>query len=230
MPHRPDRSGTRLPVKARTILVTTRDKIFKPAQAGSSGFTACSGSVQLGVLGIAGGDLFHIVVHLVIGEARQGQPVLRVFFLLEQGIHGAPPAVVGCGGRGESRRCFTGSVALHGFKFGEGLEAIFAEKTASFFVVRLDGLFTMPHIPVVAVAVVVIAAAVFTGERGRRPIEALGCVFLHNFGKGDVILIGELFPDLLFIFRILRLVSFLPAPVEPVRHYIRYFRKRGGRI
>ena len=106
---------------------------------------------------------------------------------------------------------FTGSVALHGFKFGEGLEAIFAEKTASFFVVRLDG----PHIPVVAVAVVVIAAAVFTGERGRRPIEALGCVFLHNFGKGDVILIGELFPDLLFIFRILRLVSFLPTPVEP---------------
>ena len=110
---------------------------------------------------------------------------------------------------------FTGSVALHGFKFGEGLEAIFAEKTASFFVVRLDGLFTMPHIPVVAVAVVVIAAAVFTGEGGRRPIEALGCVFLHNFGKGDVILIGELFPDLLFIFRILRLVSFLPTPVEP---------------
>lgn len=64
---------------------------------------------------------------------------------------------------------FTGSVALHGFKFGEGLEAIFAEKTASFFVVRLDGLFTMPHIPVVAVAVVVIAAAVFTanGEEGQ---------------------------------------------------------------
>ena len=61
----------------------------------------------------------------------------------------------------------------------------------------------------------VIAAAVFTGERGRRPIEALGFVFLHNFGKGDVILIGELFPDLLFIFRILRLVSFLPTPVEP---------------
>ena len=56
-----------------------------------------------------------------------------------------------------------------------------------------------------------LAAAVFTGERGRRPIEALGCVFLHNFGKGDVILIGELFPDLLFIFRILRLVSFLPV-------------------
>ena len=54
-------------------------------------------------------------------------------------------------------------------------------------------------IPVVAVAVVVIAAAVFTGERGRRPIEALGCVFLHNFGKGDVILIEMCIRDRVYV-------------------------------
>ena len=57
-------------------------------------------AVKPGVHAVAGGDLFHIVVHLVVREAFQGLPVGGMLLHLQQGVHRAPAAVVGSRCRG----------------------------------------------------------------------------------------------------------------------------------
>ena len=104
-----------------------------------------------------------------------------------------------------------GSIALYRFKFRKRLETIFAEKAAACFVVAVDRFFGMPYVPIMTI----VAAAVITGKRRRGPIKTFGSIFLNDFGKRHVILIGKLLPYPLLVLRILLGISPLPSPVEP---------------
>ena len=105
-------------------------------------------------------------------------------------------------------------VALHRFETRERLESVFAEETAALAVVLGDGFFGVPYLPVVPVALVVVAHRAVVREGRGGLVTHVGGVFGHHLGQHAVILLLVLFPDDVGVFRVYFVDVVFPA-AEP---------------